>query len=396
MALLSFVQPAQGQTWKQTTAPVANWVSVTSSADGMRLAALTTDGQAVLISTNGGTNWTWSSPTNGAAMGSCIRSSADGGVLVTCGFIDPTGEFAGDIIISTNSGASWFTSTAPHLSWTGVASSADGTMLVAVSAYRRSFGGGIMTSADSGSTWNPTDAAGLNVAYNGVACRADGLQVMAATDFIDTSANAGATWSQTFAPGSGWASIAGSADGTRWAAASDNNGSGGGPIYLSSDSGVTWNPSSAPITNWVSIASSADGTRLAAVAAGTGIVPVGAIYMSSDSGATWTTPVIPVGNWSSVASSADGTKLVAAVHGGHIYTLRSAPSLVLNLQATNGQAMVSWVLPSADVVLQQNTDLTSPNWTDVTGMPTLNLTNLREEFTAPQASGAIFYRLAGQ
>ena len=387
---LSSSVPAGAQTWTQTTAPVANWVSVASSADGMRLAALTLDGQAVLISTNGGTNWTWSYPTNGVAMGSSITCSADGSVLASCGFIDPTGGLAGDIIISTNSGTSWFVSTAPHLSWTGVSSSADGTMLVGVSAFRKSVGGGIMTSADSGTTWNPTTAASVNVAYNAVASRADGLQVMAATDFIDVSGNGGATWSQTFAPGSAWESVAASADGKQWVAASGNNGSGGGPIYLSSDSGVTWTPSSAPITNWVSIASSADGTRLVAVAAGTGTVPIGAIYQSTNSGATWTTPPVPVGNWSSVASSADGTKLVAAIHGGHIYTLRTTPSVTLNL------AVVSWVVPSTSVVLQQNTDLASSNWVNVPGTPVLNLTNLREEITVSPTNGATFYRLVGQ
>lgn len=390
------IQMARAQTWHQTTAPVAGWIAVTASADGMRLAALATNGQAILISTNGGADWTWSHPTNGLALGTCLTCSADGRVLVSGGARDSTGEFPGNIIISTNFGASWFTANTPYLGWTGVASSADGTMLVGVSGFRRSFGGGIMTSTDSGATWSPTSAASVDINYNGVASRADGVQLMAVTDFIDLSVTAGATWSTTFAPGSAWTSIAGSADGTRWAAASENNGSGGGQISLSTNSGTNWVQSTAPITNWVSIASSADGARLVAVAAGTGIVPEGAIYQSTDSGATWTFPTIPLGNWSSVASSADGGVLVAAVRGGHIYTLGTAHPPVLGLQLANGQAVVSWIQPSSNFVLQQNTDPTSSNWTDVTGAPVLNLTNLRQEFSVPQSNGAVFYRLVAR
>ncbi len=396
--LSSSLEPACAQSWQQTTAPVANWVSVASSADGMRLAALTLDGEAVLISTNGGTNWFTGSPTNGTALGSCLACSADGRVLAAGGFRDPTGEFAGVIMVSTNFGATWFTSTtAAFKSWTGLASSADGTMMVGVTAFRRSFGGGIYTSTDSGTTWAFTSAASANVIYNGVGSTADGIQLMSVSDFIDNSPNAGGTWTQTFAPGSGWASIAASADGTRWAAASENNGSGvGGPIYLSSDHGFSWVQSTAPITNWVSIASSADGTRLVAAAAGTGIVPVGAIYVSTNSGANWTTPVIPVGNWSCVASSADGTKLVAAIRGGHIFTSRITIPPRLTLVATNGLSVVSWVVPSANFVLQQRTDLISSDWTDVATLPTLNLSNLREEFSALQTAGPVFYRLVSR
>ncbi len=394
--LSSSLEPARAQSWQQTTAPVANWVSVASSADGMRLAALTSDGQAVLISTNGGTNWFTGSPTNGSALGSSITCSADGKILAAGGFRDPTGDSAGNIIVSTNFGANWFTATAASKTWTGLASSADGTMMVGVTEYRRSFGGGIYTSTDLGRTWAFTSAASLNVAYNGAGSTADGTQLMSVGDFIDNSVNDGGTWAQTSAPGSGWASIAGSADGTHWAAASGNNGSGGGPIYLSSNHGSNWVQSTAPITNWVSIASSADGTRLVAAAAGTGIVPVGAIYVSTNSGANWTTPVIPVGNWSCVASSADGTKLVAAIRGGHIYTSQISIPPRLNLVATNGQSVVSWIVPSANFVLQQRTDLISSDWTDVAPSPILNLSNLREEFSAPQTAGPVFYRLVSR
>jgi len=44
--------------------------------------------------------------------------------------------------------------------------------------------------------------------------------------------------------------------------------------------------------------------------------------------------------------------------------------------------------------LQQNSDLTMTNWTDVTTTPTLNLTNLQNEMMVSSPSiGNSFYRL---
>src|SRR5579862_5260456 len=71
---------APAQNWTTTTAPVANWISVASSADGNRLAALIQNGETVYISTNAGGNWTVSSPAN-SAFGSSIACSADGSIL---------------------------------------------------------------------------------------------------------------------------------------------------------------------------------------------------------------------------------------------------------------------------------------------------------------------------
>jgi len=50
-------------------------------------------------------------------------------------------------------------------------------------------------------------------------------------------------------------------------------------------------------------------------------------------------------------------------------------------------------VPSANFVLQQNTDLSMTNWTDVTNAPVLNLTNLQNQVTQPVPDGNSFYRL---
>jgi hypothetical protein len=53
-------------------------------------------------------------------------------------------------------------------------------------------------------------------------------------------------------------------------------------------------------------------------------------------------------------------------------------------------------VPSADFVLQQNSDLTTTNWTDVVIPPALNLTNLQYQLTVPLTGSQQYYRLAAQ
>jgi hypothetical protein len=50
-------------------------------------------------------------------------------------------------------------------------------------------------------------------------------------------------------------------------------------------------------------------------------------------------------------------------------------------------------VPSTSFVLQENSDLTTTNWTTVTTPPTLNLTNLQNQVMVPVPTGNRFYRL---
>jgi hypothetical protein len=123
------------------------------------------------------------------------------------------------------------------------------------------------------------------------------------------------------------------------------------------------------------------------------------LYTSADSGATWTLVGGPYYAYVSVASSGDGTKLAAAAssdyypYPGPIVTLFS-PSAWLNLTRTEGALMLSWLPPSFRFTLQQNSDLDSTHWTNVTNAPVSNVTNLQNEVTLKgQAAGNMFYRL---
>jgi hypothetical protein len=233
-----------------------------------------------------------------------VASSADGTKLVAA-------VYNGAIFTSTDSGETW-TARDPIRSWYSVASSSDGVKLVAAAAMA----GDIYTSIDSGANWTARE---LVADWQAVASSTDGAKLVAVVNGgrIYTSINSGASWTARESARN-WAAVASSSDGVKLVAAEY-----GGKIYTSTDSGATWTPRESD-RYWNSVASSADGTKLVAAdyfgAAGAG-AGAGQLYTSTDSGATW---IARESNrsWDSVASSADGTRLVAVVSGtgGQIYT----------------------------------------------------------------------------
>jgi hypothetical protein len=322
---------------------------VTSSADGTKLVALAyvTNSSSSLfyVSTNAGANWT--NP-NGPTNCFDIACSADGTKVVAVGeYTSP-----GNIYTSTNSGFTWTQTSAPSAGWVSVASSADGTKLVA-----EVVNGGIYRSTNSGATWTVTTAP--TASYQGIACSTDGRILVAASA-----------------------------------------GPSGGGLYTSTNAGVTWTEANVGLGVWESCASSADGTKLA-VTDWFG----GGIYVSSNSGVTWTQPAgQPTLDWGWLALSADGNQLLATtgpqsstVEGnanGSIYTLQTTPTPSLSLAPSATNAVLSWTIPSLNFVLRQNSDLTTTNWTNVATPPVLNLTNLQNQvIVPPPSSGNLFYRL---
>jgi uncharacterized repeat protein (TIGR03803 family) len=252
-----------------------------------------------------------------------IASSADGTKLVAVAYDLGTGGIytGGPIYTSTNSGATWISNSLPVGQWESVACSADGTELVVAGGGGGHALGPIYLSTNSGAIWTPTSAPSNN--WYSVASSADGTK-LAAVDGggqrIYTSPDSGNTWTNTSAPSNYWYSVASSADGTKLVAVAGLY-SHIGPIYTSTNSGATWSSNSAPHLLWTHVSSSADGITMMAVAGGTG--SDGPIYTSTNSGATW---VLRSGAgirpWISSAVSADGTKMAAVVQGGinGIYT----------------------------------------------------------------------------
>jgi len=167
-------------------------------------------------------------------------------------------------------------------------------------------------------------------------------------------------------------------------------GDGDGLIYSSTNSGVSWFTNNAPSEEWSSVASSADGSKLVAVANN------GPIYSSTNSGVSWQTNNVPSEDWISVASSADGDKLVALVNGGGIYTFQSVPTPKLNLTTPNSNLAFSWLVPSMNFILQQNSDFSTTNWVTLTNTPTLNFTNLQNQLIMSPSNSSGYFRLISQ
>jgi hypothetical protein len=292
----------------------------------------------------------------------------------------------GVIYVSTNSGASWATFP-PAANWNSVASSADGTKAVAVAGT-----GSIYTSTNSGSSWSAVSGTAGKF-WTSVASSANGEKLIAAAlnDSIYTSIDSGATWISNNLPHLTWFSVASSVDGNILVAAPGGINLGIGPLFVSTNSGFTWATNNSPVRAWTAVASSADGTKLIATAINGSSTFSNSIYTSLDFGANWISNDVPALLWSAVASSADGKKLVAATYNGGVWTWQSTPTPSLNIAASNQSLKISWIVPSTNFVLQQNSDWS--DWMNVTDLPVLNFTNLQKEVIQFPTNAMGIYRL---
>lgn len=140
---------------------------------------------------------------------------------------------------------------------------------------------------------------------------------------------------------------------------------------------------------------SADGSQLTAAASG------GLIYSSTNSGASWIAANVPASNWRALATSANGADLVAVVYGGVLYTGQSpvvtpqtVPVPPLQIQAANGNVVLSWTAGATNVVLQQCSNLIGAVWGDLPA--TSVVTNGQNEVILTNTVGIDFYRLKQQ
>jgi len=87
-----------------------------------------------------------------------------------------------------------------------------------------------------------------------------------------------------------------------------------------------------------------------------------------------------------------GTTINGGANGdGTVFRL-TVPALSLNIASAGSQIVLSWPSWASDLLLQQNSDLTTTNWTAVTAQPVM--TNLQYQvLLSPAPSGNTFYRL---
>lgn len=279
---------------------------VATSADGSKLVTVTEQGH-VFTSTTSGASWI-KRPLAPKEKYRSVASSANGTKLVALA------AGGGAIYSSGDSGDTWTQQLkVPDNVWTSVASSDDGRNLVVLDGGYGVRGGKIYTSEDGGINWQ---ARGETRTWTSVASSADGSKLVAVAGLdsnrgkIYTSIDSGKTWTAKTKEDRAWFSVASSGDGRKLVASGD------GGLFTSTNSGASWKKQASIVA--FSLASSADGTKL--VAGGQG-----QMFTSNDSGTTWTGSKVG-GRFAfflSVASSADGNKLVAGSFGGGqgVYTL---------------------------------------------------------------------------
>jgi hypothetical protein len=373
---------ARAQSWTPTTAPPTNWTSIAMSADGTKAAAASLYG--IWISTNSGSTWIQTSAPSAPWVS--IASSAGGSQLVAAA----SRATAGPLIVSTNSGLTWATNIVGGQVWSSVASSADGKILVAAVNN-----GAIFVSTNFGASWTAwaeTNSITHTPVYRpwiSAAASADGTKLIAAfsaySGGLYSSVNSGSVWMPMSFPAGGCDSVASSANGNTLVAACESG------IFTSTNSGQTWSSFPVPnITLSYHAAASADGTKLIA------LIYDGRVYSSTNSGGTWTSNAVIATTWGPVASSSDGNLLFAANRNGNnslIWSFQTISSPMMNVTSSNSDLVLSWLVPSTNFHLQQNSDLTMTNWPVVTNAPALNLTNLQNQVTLPLPAGDSFYRL---
>lgn len=205
-------------------------------------------------------------------------------------------------------------STSPVAYWSGVASSADGSQVIAV--QRSSAGGGLYRSTDGGNTWTPNAALGSRN-WSGVVMSADGSTVAATAcgGNIYVSQDGGITWTPQ-ATTQNWAQIAISDDGTVVAATRTQNCSqsipatSGSTVYISADSGATWTATSRTRTSGIAV--SPDGSKIITSDSTSNSTTPSYPNYSTDGGLTWTASTSGYTNlWASFAFAGDNTTIYA-------------------------------------------------------------------------------------
>lgn len=246
--------------------------------------------------------------------------------------------------------------------------------------------GGIWTSTNAGQTWRQSTAPADN--WYSVASSANGTNVVAVAldGSIWTSTNSGTTWiSRTNVPNAYWFSVASSCSGTNLFAADDEGG-----IWASTNSGVSWAPTTAPNEYWESVALSSDGTKVVAVAWDDGI------WISTNSGAAWMqTDASSDDEWFAAACSADGTKMVAVVYDdGGIWSAQDIEPLngpALTISHTANDLVVSWQNVGGWSLYQNAYPAAAKGWTASSGVSQTNGTNYM--IMPMSVSGKMFFRL---
>jgi hypothetical protein len=146
-----------------------------------------------------------------------------------------------------------------------------------------------------------------------------------------------------------------------------------GPIFFSGNAGVTWQVIDRPGQYDFSLCTSLKGSSLVAV-----------ISINHELATSNQTDDKMTKGWYSVVSAADGNQ-IALTGGG----LQSAPAL--SIVFSNNKAILSWPTGLGIFILQQNADIGTTNWLDITN--SANVIGNLFTVTIPASAGKSFFRL---
>lgn len=306
----SFAQEATStEVWTlQETSGSRSWGSITSSADGSKLAASHTSPGYIYISTDSGDTWAPNLSAGEKYWGD-ITISSDGEKIAVFGR-EITGLPNAYIYTSINGGDTWSRSdNGPVFSGPPGFITSSGDTLVAVHLYQSNVY--VYISHDWGISWATSSIE--SVGFRFVATSLDGAKIFSTVreGGIYISEDGGQNWhTSTSSQIGAWMGIDSSENGQILVARTDNL------IYISEDGGETWATStSAGERFWNSVQISDDGSKLLAIGGDH-------IYTSIDGGETWATSTEALGakSWTSLTVSSDGSKLAAVNSSGYIYT----------------------------------------------------------------------------
>ena len=102
-------------------------------------------------------------------------------------------------------------------------------------------------------------------------------------------------------------------------------------------------------------------------------------------------PATPPGNYYGTVTIQGGSDIFAAVNLTNQTFQISLPPASLGVATSGTNLVLSWPSPPGDFVLQQNSDLTTTNWTVTTNTPAI--TNFQNQVILPPTNGNQFYRL---
>ena len=296
-----FAKAEAAYSWKDITIPGGNVKESRISSDGSKLIVLqegaTFNDRKLLVSTDGGANWSSSAAPEGAIN---LLTNTDGSKLVVKGKYGQN-----NIHVSTDGGNSWTTPSAPVESDASLRMSPDGSTLT-----KCGHDGPLYVSRDNGQTWEQKGNECPNAVFN----NGKMIYMDQYDDLVKQSTDYGATWEVI-------------KDGAADEASFSTNGSG---IFngtkLSVDGGRSWNsvspmPGQSSDNGPAYLGVSDDGKRLLATFEPRGSSPTWKpVNISVDGGKTWQDWGNDIFEGGSISMTADGSKIFAAANN-NIYRL---------------------------------------------------------------------------